>query len=178
MIGVNVAGLLREPPGTVRAVALEVPATGFDPSLPLAGPVRGVVRLQRTNRGLLVSGPITTSVWRTCVRCLDDFVADTAITINEEFLPSVDVGSGAPLPVDATDADVRRIDAHHELDLGPIVGEELVMAEPMHAVCRPDCPGLCPGCGRHLDVGRCECDVASLDPRLAGLARFRPPDGR
>ncbi len=27
----------------------------------------------------------------------------------------------------------------------------------MHPLCRPDCPGLCPGCGRHLDVGSCDC---------------------
>jgi len=175
VIRVNVAGLLRESPGTVRDVIVDVPATDLDRSGPFQGPLRGLMRLQRTNRGVLISGPVAAAVTRTCVRCLDDFSADARITLEEEFLPSVDVGNGAPVAVHPADAEIRRIDAGQGLDLGPLIVEELLLAEPMHALCREDCPGLCPGCGRHMDTGSCDCEVVTLDPRLAVLARFRAP---
>jgi len=50
------------------------------------------------------------------------------------------------------------------------------LTEPMHPLCRPDCAGLCPGCGRRMDVGSCACEVVEADPRLAILARLLDPD--
>jgi uncharacterized protein len=77
---------------------------------------------------------------------------------------------------EAADADVSRIDEHHEIDLAALLADELALAEPMHPLCRPDCPGLCPGCGGRLEEGGHEGHVvAEVDPRLAALADWKPP---
>jgi uncharacterized protein len=71
---------------------------------------------------------------------------------------------------------VRAIDEHHELDLTPVFREEFALTEPMHPLCRPDCPGLCVVCGGRLEEGdHAEHLGAEVDPRLAALADWKPP---
>ena len=172
MIGFNGAGLLQEPPGATREVVLQDRYLSLGSDVELAGPVDGKVRLQRTNRGILLRGFIDAPVRRTCSRCLDPFVETVHLQLAEEFLPTVDPVRGVALPPPAHDEDALAIDAQHQIDLAPVVHDELILSEPMHPLCRPDCPGLCPGCGRHMDVGTCDCATDEPDPRLAALARL------
>lgn len=166
----NVAGLLREPPGTTRRVALhdDQPALGTD--VVPAGPLAGELRLQRTNRGILVTGAAAADVRRTCARCLDAYVEEARISVSEEFVPSIDPESGAQLDPSEMGEGVQAISAHHEIDLGPVLHEEFSLTEPMHPLCRPDCAGLCAVCGERLGEGHPAHAADEMDPRLAGLA--------
>jgi uncharacterized protein len=178
MTSINVAGLLRETPGAVRQLRLRDRYLSLGPDLELAGPLDGDLRLLRTNRGILVRGTIEAPVRRTCARCLDPYVEAVRVDIAEEYLPTVDPEHGTPLEAPAAGETALPIDARHQLDLTSVMHDELALAEPMHPLCRPDCRGLCPGCGRRLDVGSCDCASEQLDPRLQVLARFReePPN--
>ncbi len=168
----NVAGVLQEAPGATREVALRDRYLSVGADVELAGPVDGMVRLQRTNRGILLRGSFDAPVRRTCSRCLDSFIETVSLQLAEEFLPTVDPQRGVPLPPPAADEEALTIDPQHQIDLTPVLHDELVLSEPMHPLCRPDCPGLCPGCGRHMDVGSCDCASDESDPRLAALARL------
>jgi len=170
----NVAGLLREPAGTGRTVELG-PLDWTDPTAPAGRRLLGSLRLLRTNRGIVVDGRVRTLARRTCIRCLDEFDEPVEVAIREEFLPSFDATTGAALVIGPADVEVARIDSHHELDLGPVLTDELLLAEPMHPLCRPDCRGLCLVCGRRLEDGDHEHVETSIDPRLAPLADWKPP---
>jgi uncharacterized protein len=61
------------------------------------------------------------------------------------------------------------------IDLGPVVHEAVVLAEPMRVLCAPDCRGLCPQCGKDLNEGPCGCTDDDQDPRLAPLAKLLHP---
>jgi uncharacterized protein len=171
MIAVNVAGLLHEAPGATRELRLRDHYTNLGPDLELAGPMDGLLRLQRTNRGILARGTVTAPLRRTCARCLESYVEDTTVSIDEEFLPSLDPNSGQPMAVDESEQ-VQRIDDHNEIDFAPLLHDELSLTEPMHPLCRPDCPGLCSVCGAPLADGMHEHEADEPDPRLAPLARL------
>jgi uncharacterized protein len=168
----NVAGMLQDAPGATREVALRDRYLALGADVELAGPIDGRIRLQRTNRGILLRGSVEAPVRRTCSRCLDAFVETVHLELAEEFLPTIDPQRGVPLPPPAADEEALAIDAQHQIDLMPVLHDELVLSEPMHPLCRPDCPGLCPGCGRRMEVGSCACATAEPDPRLAALARL------
>jgi len=172
----NVAGVLQEAPGATREVALRDRYLALGSDVELAGPVAGLLRLQRTNRGILLRGFVEAPLQRTCSRCLEPFIEAVRIQLDEEYLPTVDPQRGDPLPPPAADEAALPIDAHHQSDLGPVLHDELALTEPMHPLCRPDCEGLCPGCGRRMDVGSCDCDAIEADPRFAVLARLLDPD--
>ena len=172
MTSVNVAGLLHEAPGATREVSLRDHYVALGADVELAGPINGVVRLQRTNRGILARGQVTAPLRRTCARCLDPYVEEVRVAIDEEFLPILDPLSGQPLPAEEAEPDALRIDGHHEIDLAPILRDELSLTEPMHPLCRPDCPGLCSVCGEALDGTPHLHPDDEIDPRLASLARL------
>lgn len=176
MTSVNVAGLLHEATGATRDLRLRDHYLSLGPDVELAGPLNGVLRLQRTNRGIFVRGSVSAPLRRTCARCLEPFVEEVEVPVAEEFLPTLDPTTGAQV---ATTEEVSRIDEHHEIDLAPILRDELSLTEPMHPLCRPDCPGLCSVCGDSLATGAHQHETDEVDPRLAGLAsllRERPED--
>jgi uncharacterized protein len=171
MTSFNVAGLLHEPPGSVRDVRLRDHYVSLGPDVELAGPLDADLRLQRTNRGILVRGELRAPLRRTCARCNDAHVEEVRVPVDEEFLPSLDPETGAAVPVQAgEDAEALRIDGHHEIQLDRVFHDELALTEPMHPLCRPDCPGLCVECGQKLDRGQHDHGSEAVDPRLAGLA--------
>jgi uncharacterized protein len=172
----NVAGLLREPSGAMREHRLPDHYLSLGPDVELAGPLNGMLRFQRTNRGILVGGEVEAPVRRTCARCLEAFVEPARVRISEEYVPSIDPETGASVERDEADDAVQLIDEHNEIDLAPVLREEFALTEPMHPLCRPDCPGLCAECGARLDERHTSHETDEIDPRLAGLARFLDRD--
>jgi uncharacterized protein len=177
MTSINVAGLLHEPPGAGREVRLRDHYTSLGPDVELAGPLDADLRLQRTNRGILLRGEARAALRRTCARCTDPFVEDVAIELTEEFVPTLDPETGATLAALEEDETALPIDEHHEIELDDVLHDELALSEPMHPLCSPDCPGLCSECGLRLDAAHRGHAEDEIDPRLAGLAALlRRPD--
>ncbi len=140
--------------------------------LRMADPLEGSVRFARTNRGLLVTGKLRTSIEAVCSRCLRDIEVPIEVALEEEVLPSVDLETGEPLDTSA-EPDVARLNDHHEVDLEPLVREAVQLEEPIAPLCREDCPGLCPICGEELASGSHEHADEDVDPRLEALRGFR-----
>jgi uncharacterized protein len=172
----NVSQLLQEPIGAERTYRVEgTVAAADDEDAPVE--VRGGVRLLRTNRGLLAYGELDARARDACSRCLRPVETPVHLTLEEEFLPTVDVTTGQPLPRPADDAGAYfEIDAHHHVDLTEAVRQALVMNEPMRPLCRPECAGLCSQCGADLNEGPCACPEQPADDRWAALRALKLKD--
>jgi uncharacterized protein len=168
----HVARLLAEGPGASRAFPVAGVMLDLGDDLSQADPLEGTVHVVRTNRGLLVTGRLESSLDTTCSRCLKEIEVQVTIDLEEEALPSIDPATGAPLDIRA-EPDVLRLTDHHELELGETVREALLLAEPIAPLCRLDCPGLCPICGGDLSVGPHDHPDGDIDPRLEVLRGFR-----
>jgi uncharacterized protein len=59
------------------------------------------------------------------------------------------------------------------LSLNEAIREELILAVPEYVVCRDNCAGLCPECGKDLNEGPCDCRAASTDPRWVQLEALK-----
>jgi uncharacterized protein len=165
------AGLLAQPPGTHVAYPVAGVTIPLDDGLRLTAPIEGVVRVSRTNRGVIVDAPLRAAIAGTCSRCLVDVEIPLDLRIAEEVLPTIDLASGAPLDRTA-EPDVVRLTDHHELELEPLVREAVSLAEPIAPLCREDCPGLCIACGERLGPGHADHPEDDIDPRLAALRGF------
>ena len=171
MTSFNVAGLLHEPPGSTRDIRLRDHYVTLGPDVELAGPLDADLRLQRTNRGILVRGELRAPLRRVCGRCTEPYVDDVRVAVEEEFLPTLDPVTGVPVRTDGSEDETTQwIDEHHEIELDGVFHDELALTEPMLPLCRPDCPGLCVECGERLDRGDHAHGGPEIDPRLAGLA--------
>src|SRR4026209_2442832 len=68
MTAFNVAGLLHEAPGATRHARLRDHYVTLGPDVELAGPLDADLRLQRTNRGIIVRGEPRAPLRRTGAR--------------------------------------------------------------------------------------------------------------
>jgi uncharacterized protein len=174
MLAHNVAALLKSPPGTTRDVEIEEENPNLGPDITINGSIRGKARFYRTQNSIVVRGDVEAPVEIECSRCLESFIVTIPAHFEEEYLPSVNIMTGAPLA--AGDDEALQIDEHHVLDLSEIVRQYLLTNMPLHAVCRPDCKGICPTCGADLNQGPCACDAEPATGPFAALASLLKED--
>ena len=55
------------------------------------------------------------------------------------------------------------------LDMDEPLLLQIEMEFPVRFLCKPDCKGLCPKCGKNLNFEACECKDEEIDPRLLPL---------
>jgi uncharacterized protein len=110
---------------------------------------------------ILLSGVVTAVMEASCARCLapvrQDFLAEVEYSIVESENDSEE---------DTWIAEGETI------DLAAMAEEIVLIRMPLRLLCKEDCQGLCPSCGKDLNDGPCQCDRKEIDPRLAGLADF------
>src|SRR5699024_599136 len=96
-----------------------------------------------------------------CDRCLDDVKHEFVINSTKH----VDLGlSDAELTEELDESNF--IDGYH-LDVDKMLFKDILSGWPEKVLCREDCKGLCPVCGRNLNTGSCDCEDPGLDPRMS-----------
>ncbi len=130
--------------------------------LPIAGTVTVTGTISNAGDVLLLEGTVKAVVKRVCGRCLKTFAGDNTAYILEKFYP-------ASAENIENDAFIYESDI---VDMTEPIRESLLLAEPIQALCKIDCQGLCPVCGADKNEGDCGCDTTTVDPRLAALRQF------
>ncbi len=107
---------------------------------------RALARLDvsRTTTGYALRLRFAADVTGPCVRCLDP-AAVTVVVDAREVEQAGDAGEGEE---DLTSPYV----SDDELDVAAWAHDALALAMPGKFLCRPDCGGLCPVCGKPLDA--------------------------
>jgi uncharacterized protein len=154
-------------PGATRALKRVVPAPedlGLELiSVPVGSDLELDLSLTSVSEGVYVSGSVRGSLAGECGRCLNE--------INESFdVPIAELYAYADSTTEETtdEDEVGRMQGDL-IDLEPAVRDAVVLTLPANPVCRPDCPGLCPECGVHLDDLPADHSHEDVDPRWAAL---------
>jgi len=93
-------------------------------------------KLRRLGKDVLVECSVLTHRLITCSRCL----VESEQEVNQDFNLTYTVSS---------DSDYMEIDND--------LREEVLLNFPMKVLCKPDCRGICPGCGANLNFEECRC---------------------
>ena len=116
-------------------------------------PVRVEGVLQEAGDGdYLWRGQVHGSLAGECRRCL------TGVLVAVEDDVDLRLSADAEL---AEDPSVYPLEADSDdVDVTAAVREEIALRVPVFPLCRPDCKGLCAGCGADLNAGPCSCMAA------------------
>lgn len=74
-------------------------------------------------------------------------------------------------PVDITfDRDIVLQEDGYYLDLDELIREEAILNFPQKTLCKEECLGICPDCGKNRNEMTCDChESEAVDLRFAGL---------
>ncbi|MBM6829339.1 DUF177 domain-containing protein [Anaerotignum lactatifermentans] len=98
-----------------------------------------------------------TKVSRLCDRCLAPVTLEVYFNIEERFSHT------------GRDNEETETFSGDQIDLADYVKRGILEVLPMKVICREDCKGLCPVCGKDLNEGDCGCDTTEIDPRFESL---------
>lgn len=132
----------------------------FNGEHPILQPILVKGEVRNTADALVLKGEAATTLSLRCDRCWEPY--------EEEKIFSLDALLATE--VENEDSDIVLLDGH-ELDLGELVREAVVLDMDTKHLCSENCKGLCSGCGVDLNREACRCKP-EVDPRLASLAKL------
>ena len=145
-----------------KEVALEPISLGGQRYLPVPDKVNAELVVSRAQTGTVLELRFRTRLHGPCYRCLNDAVVDVDVAAREYQATSPE---SEELRTPYLEND--------QLDLSTWARDALVLELPDKILCRPDCAGLCPVCGRDLNVDPHAHDDEELDSRWAALSELR-----
>jgi uncharacterized protein len=131
--------------------------------LTVPGTVPADLTITRASTGTVFALSFRARMHGPCYRCLADAVIDLPISARE--YQATNPGESEELRTPYVEDD--------RLDLSAWARDALALALPDKILCKPDCAGLCPVCGRDLNVEPHVHEEAGVDPRWGALADLR-----
>ncbi len=139
------------------------------------GVVSGSMRFTRKAGGIKAEGVMSFTISMPCSRCLKVFKVDVErnvdVFFSEEGVKVRRVGEEIELT--KGDLDVEFLEDKGIINLKNLVEEEIRLSLPMKPLCSEECKGICPICGKDLNIESCTCKSEEIDPRLAPLLELK-----
>ena len=144
-------------------VEMEPLELGGQRYLPVPEKVPAHLAVTRATTGTMFELDFRTRLHGPCYRCLTDAVLDIPISGREYEATNPGDSDELRNPYLADD----------KLDLSAWARDALALALPDKILCRPDCAGLCPVCGKNLNDEPHTHDEEQVDPRWAALESLK-----
>ncbi len=120
----------------------------------------------RSGREIFFHGRFDGSIGASCSRCLKDFSLDMDHQFEFVLLPDPATSARGTEELSRGDLGLSFYSTE-EIDLSPLIMEQVMLALPTRPLCAEDCRGLCSRCGADLNQGACGCSAKVSDPRMA-----------
>ncbi|KPK98644.1 MAG: hypothetical protein AMJ95_03230 [Omnitrophica WOR_2 bacterium SM23_72] len=101
-----------------------------------SGPLTTTAAVSKVAQALSVHLALSATLRCVCSRCLNEFETK----LDKKFDLHYPVKDSEPV-----------------IDLNPDIREEIIIEYPIKSLCRDECQGLCPKCGKNLNEGKCGC---------------------
>ena len=145
------------------SVSVDLSDLCYGVSYPVTEPVVASGTVRNTAGVLMMKGDLTTTIHGTCDRCASPFDREIHFPINVVLVTELADEENEDEWVFPLEGD--------SADLDDIVRTVFVLNLDSKLLCKEDCRGLCPRCGKNLNDGPGNCQK-ELDPRFAALKQL------
>ena len=119
--------------------------------------IKGTISVERITNGYHVRGYIEIPFELTCDRCLIQFNELKQAEINLILTDESELFN------EDSDDVLLISQTEHEIELGSIFRELILLEKQMKTICKEDCKGLCSNCGNNLNSEMCDCFSKTQD---------------
>jgi uncharacterized protein len=114
-------------------------------------------RLDRSGEDYLLRGDLRGELEMTCGRCLEPAKVEVDVPVAVSYVEKDEHQDEDDDEADDDDGDVLTFE-NGQIDLGPEIHDEILLALPIGPLCRPECAGICPVCGGNRNLNPCDCE--------------------
>ncbi len=134
---------------------------------PFCAPVKAEVELTSFGGSVALEAQVGFPLTMPCDRCCEVFTREYAYRFSHAIVRE--------LASSEDDGEFILVE-DGRLDLDGLLREDILLELPGKFLCREDCAGLCPKCGKNLNEGPCGCSQREIDPRWEALKGFFGPE--
>ena len=145
-----------------REIQLEPLELGGQRYLPVPQEVPAQLTITRASTGTVFELVFSVRLHGPCYRCLEDAVLDLPISAREYQATNPESDEMRTPYLD-----------NDRLDLSAWARDALALELPDKILCKPDCAGLCPVCGKDLNLEPHDHGEAEPDSRWSALAELK-----
>ena len=145
------------------SVSVDLSDLCYGVSDPVSEPVLAQGTVRNTAGVLMMEGQVRTTIHGICDRCAGSFDREVTFPIDVVLVTELANEENEDEWVFPLEGD--------SADLDDIVRTVFVLNLDSKLLCKEDCKGLCPKCGKNLNDGPCNCQK-ELDPRFAALKQL------
>ncbi len=142
----------------------------LDSQLRQASPleVKGTAELLGATEEIRLRGHLAVRMESECDRCLETARFPIDIDFDLFYRPEgTGIGSDE-IELEPGETEIAYYSGEG-LELNDILREQVLLALPMQRVCRDECKGICPLCGKDRNEADCGCTIEPVDDRWAAL---------
>jgi len=136
------------------------------------GPIRVHLNLSKVGRVVRVRSQTETRGKWLCARCLEPFSLVLTSEFNTTLKPRPDFVLLEEAELTREDLDIDFYEGE-EIDLTLLVQDQVLLTLPQKPLCREECRGLCPRCGKNLNREVCSCPPRFMDSRFEPLKNIK-----
>lgn len=138
----------------------------------LAEPLARLTIHRQDQDTVVVKGSVSGIVKSRCGRCNDP----VRIVLNADFryLATTRIEEVLEEEIECSRDDLVTLFLNEpQLDLGEILREQLILAEPLRPLCSDGCQGICPACGINWNRAECSCNEKNSNSPFAVLETLK-----
>ena len=146
---------------------------GFDPSeIEILAQIQMDLTADRQGLEVRVRGRLTTNVGLPCSRCLEPVQFPVTTEFDQFYESNTEHPLHGEIALQVRDTEIGFYSGDF-IEANDIAREQILLSLPMKPICREDCKGLCPHCGKNRNLKDCNCESVLVDPRLAKLLKIK-----
>jgi uncharacterized protein len=135
-------------------------------------PLQSEARVSRAGRSVLIEGKVRTHLQMRCVRCLKEFSLPISSAFEMTLFPLKETPMKEETELSEDDMESGFYQGG-EIHLSEIACEQVFLEIPYKPLCHEDCKGLCPKCGKDLNLTSCDCVKEDFPSSFSDLERLK-----
>lgn len=135
-------------------------------------PLQGEARIDKAGQSVLIQGKVQASLRFRCVRCLREFSYPLSSTFEVTLHPLKKSSLQEEAELSPEDMESSFFEGE-EIHLSEIACEQIFLDIPYQPLCQEACKGLCPVCGKDLNLGSCSCAKEEVPSSFAALQKLK-----
>lgn len=126
-------------------------------------PIFAKLNIYKGMHEITFKGKLNTDLNLVCDRCLEPYKLNLEASFQSILAPIKSLSS------DIDENIIPMTPQTNEVDLTPFTRDALLIEIPMKKICSENCKGICPSCGKNLNINTCRCENKKIDDRWKPL---------